>query len=198
MAVSCGRGAGFEKHERRPTAVCWPRAVAAQLLSLTPRLRELCLPGPAVLPYLPECAQVQVHCISDALQPSHPLSPPSPPAFHLSQHQGLFQGVGSLHSATKGYHTQRNLRRRSGEEPSEESKGKPTLQFRLPATKPVDQATLTTPGNGSPARRSTPAPPARAPKASWAEQAGPGLGSLCQQPWAPARPRLGPFCRKKS
>ena len=44
---------------------------------------------------LPELAQTHVHCISDAIQPSHPLSPPSPPAFNLSQHQGLFQLVSS-------------------------------------------------------------------------------------------------------
>ena len=37
----------------------------------------------------------------DAIQPSHPLSSPSPPAFNLSQHQGVFQGVGSLHQVAK-------------------------------------------------------------------------------------------------
>ena len=37
----------------------------------------------------------------DAIQPSHPLSPPSPPAFNLSQHQGLFQWVSSLHQVAK-------------------------------------------------------------------------------------------------
>ena len=42
-----------------------------------------------VLHYLPEFAQTHVHQVSDAIQPSHPLSPPSPPALHLSQHQGL-------------------------------------------------------------------------------------------------------------
>ena len=41
--------------------------------------------------HLPELAQVHVHCIGDAIQPSHPLSPPSPFALNLSQHQGLFQ-----------------------------------------------------------------------------------------------------------
>ena len=39
---------------------------------------------------LPEFAQTQVHQISDATQPSHPLSSLSPPAFNLAQHQGLF------------------------------------------------------------------------------------------------------------
>ena len=40
---------------------------------------------------LPEHAQTHVHRVSDAIKPSHPLSSPSPPAFNLSQHQGLFQ-----------------------------------------------------------------------------------------------------------
>ena len=48
---------------------------------------------------LPELAQTHVHRVSDAIQPSHPLS--SSPAFNLSQHQGLFQGVTSLHHVDK-------------------------------------------------------------------------------------------------
>ncbi|CAI9153993.1 unnamed protein product [Rangifer tarandus platyrhynchus] len=44
-----------------------------------------------VLHHLPEFAQTHVHQVSDAIQPSCPLSSPSPPAFSLSQHQGLFQ-----------------------------------------------------------------------------------------------------------
>ena len=44
-----------------------------------------------VLHRLPEFAQTHVHRVSDAIQLSHPLSSPSPPAFNLSQHQGLFQ-----------------------------------------------------------------------------------------------------------
>ena len=39
---------------------------------------------------LPEFTQTHVHQVNDAIQPSHPLSSPSPPAFSLSQHQGLF------------------------------------------------------------------------------------------------------------
>ena len=46
-------------------------------------------PGFPVHHQLPEFAQTHVHRISDAIQPSHPLSSPSPPAFNLSQHQGL-------------------------------------------------------------------------------------------------------------
>ena len=52
-------------------------------------------PGFPVLHHLLEFAQIHVHWVSDAIQPSHPLSSPSPPAFHLSQHQGLFQWVSS-------------------------------------------------------------------------------------------------------
>ena len=47
-------------------------------------------PGFPVLHYLQEFAQTHVHRVSDATQPSHPLSSPSPPTFNLSQHQGLF------------------------------------------------------------------------------------------------------------
>ena len=48
-------------------------------------------PGFPVHHQHPELAQTHVHRVSDAIQPSHPLSLPSPPAFNLSQHQGLFQ-----------------------------------------------------------------------------------------------------------
>ena len=48
-------------------------------------------PGFTVRHQLPECTETYVHCVSDAIQPSHSLSCPSPPAFNLSQHQGLFQ-----------------------------------------------------------------------------------------------------------
>ena len=48
-------------------------------------------PGFPVLHHLLELAQTHVHRVSDAIQPSHPLFPPFPPAFDLSQHQGLFQ-----------------------------------------------------------------------------------------------------------
>ena len=48
---------------------------------------------------LPELTQTHVHQVSDVIQPSHPLSSPSPSAFNLSQHQGLFKWVSSLHQA---------------------------------------------------------------------------------------------------
>ena len=54
-------------------------------------------PGFHVNRQLPDHAQIHVHRVSDAIQPSHPLLSPSPPAFNFCQHQGLFQGVSSLH-----------------------------------------------------------------------------------------------------
>ena len=48
------------------------------------------MPGFPVRHQLPEFAQIHVHQVSDAMQPSHPLSFPSPPTFNLPQHQGLF------------------------------------------------------------------------------------------------------------
>ena len=59
-------------------------------------------PGFPFLHYLPGFAGTHVHPVGDAIQPSHPLSSPSPPAFNLSQHQGLFQGVSSSHQVAKG------------------------------------------------------------------------------------------------
>ena len=59
-------------------------------------------PGLPVHHQLPEFTQTHVHHVSDAIQPSHPLSSPSPPAFNLSQHQGLFQWVNFPHQVAKG------------------------------------------------------------------------------------------------
>ena len=50
-------------------------------------------PGLPVHHQLPGFTQTHVHWVSDAIQPSHPLSSPSPPALNLSQHQGLFKWV---------------------------------------------------------------------------------------------------------
>ena len=49
----------------------------------------------------PRVFQVHVHCISDVIQPSHPLMPSSPSAFDLSQQQGLFQWVNYSHKVTE-------------------------------------------------------------------------------------------------
>ena len=60
------------------------------------------MPGFPILHYLPELAQTQVHWVGDdAIQPFHPLSFPSTPAFNLSQHQSLFQWVSSSHQVAK-------------------------------------------------------------------------------------------------
>ena len=59
------------------------------------------IPDLPVTRYLPEFAQIHVHCVSDTLQPSHPLLPRSPPALNVSQHHGLFQWVGSSHQVAK-------------------------------------------------------------------------------------------------
>ena len=53
------------------------------------------MPGLPAHHQLPELTQTHVHWVGDTIQPSHPLSSPSPPAFNLSQHQGLFQWVSS-------------------------------------------------------------------------------------------------------
>ena len=58
-------------------------------------------PGFPVHHQLPELAQTHVHWVNDEIQPSHPLSSPSPPFFNLSQHQGLFQWFSSLHQVAK-------------------------------------------------------------------------------------------------
>ena len=58
-------------------------------------------PGLPVHHQLLESTQTHVHWAGDAIQPSHPLSSPSPPALNLSQHQGLFKWVSSLHQVGK-------------------------------------------------------------------------------------------------
>ena len=58
-------------------------------------------PGFPVHHQLPELTQIHVHRVGDAIQPSRPLSSPSSPTFYLSQHQGLFQRVGSSHQVAK-------------------------------------------------------------------------------------------------
>ena len=59
------------------------------------------MPGIPVHHQLPEFTQTHAHRVGDAIQPSHPLSSPSPPAPSLSQYQGLFQWVNSSHEVAK-------------------------------------------------------------------------------------------------
>ena len=58
-------------------------------------------PGLPVHHQLPESTQTHVHQVGKAIQPSHPLLSPSPPAPNPSQHQGLFKQVNSLHEVAK-------------------------------------------------------------------------------------------------
>ena len=80
---------------------------SVQFSSVTPSCLTLedpmdcSMPGFPAHHQLPELAQTHVHWAGDAIQPSHPLSSSSPPAFNLSQHQGLFQWVSSSHQAAK-------------------------------------------------------------------------------------------------
>ena len=75
--------------------------------SITQSCPTLCDPMNSSTPGLPahcqfpESTQIHVHWVSDAIQPSYPLSSPSPPAFNLSQHQGLFKWVSSSYQVAK-------------------------------------------------------------------------------------------------
>ena len=77
---------------------CWSAAQSCLILYDPMDCSMLVLP---VHHQLPEFAQTHDHWVSDAIQLSHPLSSPSPPAFSLSQNQGLFQWVGSSHLVAK-------------------------------------------------------------------------------------------------
>ena len=78
-----------------------------QFSSVTQSCPTLCDPKECSTPGFPahhqllEFAQTHVHWVSDVIQTSHPLFSPSPPAFNLSQHQGLFHWGSSLHQAAK-------------------------------------------------------------------------------------------------
>ena len=78
-----------------------------QLSSVTQSCPTLCnpmnhsTPGLPVHHQLPEFTQTRVHQVGDAIQPSHPLLSPSPPAPNPSQNQGLFQWVNSSHEVAK-------------------------------------------------------------------------------------------------
>ena len=80
---------------------------SVQFSSVTQLCLTLCnpmnhsTPGLPVYHQLPEFTQTHVRWVGDAIQPSHRLSPPSPPTFNLSQHQGLSQRVRSSHQVAK-------------------------------------------------------------------------------------------------
>ena len=80
---------------------------SVQFSSVTQSCLTLCdpmnrsMPGLSVHHHLPEFTQTHVHRVGDAIQPSHPLLSPAPPAPNPSQHQGLFQWVNSSHQVVK-------------------------------------------------------------------------------------------------
>ena len=76
--------------------ICWGGDCCCSVTQL-----DCGTPDFPVLHHLPELAQTHVHWVGDAIQPSHPLSSPSSPDLNLSQHQGLFQWVGSSHQVAK-------------------------------------------------------------------------------------------------
>ena len=84
-----------------------PHSVSVQFSSVTQSCPTLCdpvncsTPGLPVHHQLPEFTQTHVYRVGDAIQPSHPLLFPSPPAPNPSQHQSLFQWVNSLHELVK-------------------------------------------------------------------------------------------------
>ena len=80
---------------------------SVQLSSVAQSCPTLCdpmncsTPGLPIRHQLPEFTQTHLHRVSDAIQPSHPLLSPSPPASNPSQHQSLFQWVNSSHEVAK-------------------------------------------------------------------------------------------------
>ena len=89
-------------------AMLWAQCVVAVVVQSLNHVQPFVIdpkdcstPSFPVLHYLMEFGQTHVHWIGDAIQPSHPLSSPSPPAPNLSQHQGLFQRVSSWHQVAK-------------------------------------------------------------------------------------------------
>ena len=85
-------------------AACYYSLQFSSVAQLCPTLcdsMDYSTPGLPVHHQLLEFTQTQVHHVGDAIQPSHPLSSPCLPAFNLSQHQGVFQGVSSSHQVAK-------------------------------------------------------------------------------------------------
>ena len=98
--------------QAQASVYCTPRIIVAVFSSVQFSLvAQLCptlcdpmnrsTPGLPVRHWLLEFTQTHVHWVGDAIQPSHPLSSPSPPTFSLSQHQSLFKWVSSSHQVAK-------------------------------------------------------------------------------------------------
>ena len=91
-----------ELHSRWPfvSDFCQFSSVSQSCLTLCDPM-DCSTPGLPVHHQLPEFIQTHVHWVGDAIQKSPPLSSPSPPAFNLSQHQGLFKWVSTSHQVAK-------------------------------------------------------------------------------------------------
>ena len=107
-AQSCPSwGISTEKGPADLASEPWPGGVGKSFSSVTQSCPTICdsmnysTPGLPVHHQLPEFTQTHVHRVGDTIQPSHSLSSPSPLAFSLSQHQGLFKRVRSLHQVAK-------------------------------------------------------------------------------------------------
>ena len=87
-------------------SINWSNIYGGQFSSVTQSCLTLCDPMDCITPglpvhhQLPDFTQTHVHWVGDGIQPSHPLSCPSP-AFNISQHQGLFQWASSSHQMAK-------------------------------------------------------------------------------------------------
>ena len=100
-------GAWNLSHCTTRESLCFVLIPSVQFISVAQSYPTLCdpmdysSPGLPVHHQHPESTQTHVHRVGDAIQPSHPLSSPSPPAPNPSQHQSLFQCVSSSHEVAK-------------------------------------------------------------------------------------------------
>ena len=100
--ISCMAGGFFTTDPPgNPCITCSSVQFSHSVMSNSLWPMDCSTPGLPVYHQFPEPAQTHVHWVSDAIQPSQPLSSPSPSAFNLSQHQGLFKWVSSSHQEAK-------------------------------------------------------------------------------------------------
>ena len=101
------RRCGYHPHKNKILSPQYPTFLFLQFSSVAQSCLTLCdpmncsTPGLPVHHQLPEFTQTHIHQVGDAIQPSHPLSSPSPPAPNPSQYQSLFQWVNSSHEVAK-------------------------------------------------------------------------------------------------
>ena len=91
----------IDSRDQNTWSICSSSSSIAQSCAMLCEPIDCSTPGFPVHHQILELAQIHVHRLDDAIQPSRPLSSTSPPAFNLSQHQGLFKRVGSSHQLAK-------------------------------------------------------------------------------------------------